>query len=160
VERVICAAPAYLEKHGVPRAPEDLLRHDCMRQLDNPHLSLWPFKTKDGVRTLEVRGRFAANNVETLLQMTLAGMGILRLADVVVGKYLASGELVPLLIDTHHVEPVPLYVLMPPGKHRLPKVTAMVDFLVEKLASAPWRQRAPAQRKAPRKTKSRPRSKR
>jgi DNA-binding transcriptional LysR family regulator len=148
LERVICAAPSYLRKHGVPRVPGDLQRHECLRLLEQPHLALWPFRTPDGVRTLEVRGRYAANHIEALLQMALAGMGILRSANVVAGKYLASGELVPLLTDTHHAEPVPLYVLMPPGKHRLPKVTAMVDFLFEKFSTPPWRQATAAVRRS------------
>jgi DNA-binding transcriptional LysR family regulator len=76
------------------------------------------------------------------MQMALAGLGIIRLVDVMLGASLASGRLVPVLADCHHVEPVPLHVLMPRDRHRLPKVTAMVDFLFEKFASAPWRQPA------------------
>ena len=53
------------------------------------------------------------------------------------------GALVPVLADYHHIEPVPLQALMPPGRHRLPKVTAMVDFLIEHFAAAPWRAKLP-----------------
>jgi DNA-binding transcriptional LysR family regulator len=143
LERVICAAPSYLEQRGVPRTPEDLAEHNCLRLLDYEDLSRWPFNTAGGVRTIEIRGQHAANNAETVLQMGLAGLGIIRLVDVMLGSHLSSGQLVPVLADCHHVEPVPLQVLMPRDKHRLPKVTAMVDFLFEKFASAPWRQPAP-----------------
>lgn len=139
LERVICAAPAYLAKHGTPRTPEDLAHHNCLRFFDHPHLSHWPFKVNDGVRSIEVHGSHSANNAETLLQMALLGMGVLRLADIVVGPHLLRGDLVALLTDVHHVEPLPMHALMPPGKHRLPRVTAMVEFLVEKFAHAPWR---------------------
>ncbi len=139
LERVICAAPAYLAQHGTPRTPEDLAHHNCLRFFDHPHLSHWPFKVKDGVRSIEVRGSHSANNAETLLQMALLGMGVLRLADIVVGPHLLRGDLVAVLTDVHHVEPLPMHALMPPGKHRLPRVTAMVEFLVEKFAHAPWR---------------------
>ncbi len=139
LERVICAAPAYLAKHGTPRTPEDLAHHNCLRFFDHPHLSHWPFKVNDGVRSIEVHGSHSANNAETLLQLALLGMGVLRLADIVVGPHLSRGDLVALLTDVHHVEPLPMHALMPPGKHRLPKVTAMVEFLVEKFAHAPWR---------------------
>lgn len=146
LERVICAAPSYLEQHGVPRTPDDLARHNCLRLVDYADLAQWPFKGPDGVRTIEVRGQHTANNAETVLQMGLAGLGIIRLVDVMLGSHLASGQLVPVLADLHHVEPVPLHVLMPRDKHRLPKVTAMVDFLFEKFESAPWRLPAPAAR--------------
>lgn len=152
LERVICAAPSYLERHGVPRTPDDLAGHNCLRLLDYADLSRWPFKSAGGVRTIEVHGQQLANNAETVLQMGLAGMGIIRLVDVIVATDLAGGRLVPVLADSHHVDPVPLHVLMPRDKHRLPKVTAMVDFLFEKFASAPWRQPATPsarRRKAP-----------
>jgi DNA-binding transcriptional LysR family regulator len=140
LERVICAAPSYLERRGMPRTPDDLTGHNCIRLLDHAELSRWPFKSAEGVRTIEVRGQHTANNAETVLQMGLAGLGIIRLVDVMLGADLSSGRLVPVLADQHHVEPVPLHVLMLRDKHRLPKVTAMVDFLFEKFASAPWRQ--------------------
>ncbi len=142
LERVICAAPSYLERRGVPRTPDDLASHNCVRLLDYADLARWPFVGKDGVRTIEVGGQHTANNAETVLQMGLAGMGIIRLVDVMLGASLASGRLVPVLADCHHVEPLPLHMLMPRDRHRLPKVNAMVDFLLEKFASAPWRQAA------------------
>lgn len=140
LERVICAAPSYLEKRGVPRTADDLLEHNCIRLLAHEDLLRWPFESAHGVRTVEVHGQHAANNAETVLQMGLAGLGIIRLVDVMLGAHLAGGRLVPVLADSHHVEPLPLQMLMPRDKHRLPKVTAMVDFLVEKFAGAPWRQ--------------------
>lgn len=142
LERVICAAPAYLQAHGVPRTPDELAGHNCIRLLEHAELARWPFEGAGGVRTIEVSGRHSANNAETMLQLALAGLGIIRLVDVMLGAALASGRLVPVLADCHHVEPVPLHVLMPRDRHRLPKVNAMVDFLFEKFASAPWRQNA------------------
>jgi DNA-binding transcriptional LysR family regulator len=144
LQRVICAAPSYLERRGVPRTPDDLAKHNCLRLVDYADLSRWPFKSAGGVRTIEVHGQHIANNAETVLQMGVAGMGIVRLVDVIVAADLAAGRLVPVLADCHHVDAVPLHVLMPRDKHRLPKVTTMVDFLLEKFASAPWRQPATA----------------
>jgi DNA-binding transcriptional LysR family regulator len=142
--RVICAAPSYLERRGVPRTPDDLAQHNCIRLLDYADLAQWPFNSADGLRTIEIGGQHTANNAETVLQMGLAGMGVIRLVDVMVAAHVASGRLVPVLADCHRAESVPLHILMPRDKHRLPKVTAMVDFLFEKFASAPWRQSAPA----------------
>jgi hypothetical protein len=80
--------------------------------------------------------------------MAMLGMGIVRLSDLTVGEALKTGALVPILTDFNHDEPVPLQAVMPPGKHRLPKVTAMLDFMIEHFASAPWRvaRKKPARR--------------
>ena len=142
LHRVVCAAPSYLAAHGTPRKPEELLEHNCLRLYEQPELSSWPFDdptAAGGVRRIEVRGNFSANNAETMLRMATAGLGIIRLMDLTVGPRLQRGDLVAILTDIHHVEPVPLHALMPSGKHRLPKVAAMVEFLVEKFGDAPWR---------------------
>lgn len=139
LERVICAAPAYLEAHGSPRTPDDLQRHNCLWITSLPALRRWPFDTDDGIRVVHVGGNIIANNAETILQLAVAGVGITRLTDVIVGDAIRRGALVPILQDWHHVEPVPLFVTYPSGRHLAPKVRAMVDFLVETFGRAPWR---------------------
>lgn len=139
LERVICAAPAYLEKHGTPRTPDELQQHNCLWITSLPVLRRWPFDTDDGIRVVHIDGNVVANNAETVLQLTVAGVGITRLTDVIVGDAIRRGELVPILSDWHHVEPVPLYATYPSGRHLSPKIRAMVDFLVEQFGAAPWR---------------------
>ena len=140
LERVICAAPAYLERHGTPRTPDDLQRHNCLWITSLPALRRWPFDTDDGIRVVHIAGNIVANNAETVLQLAVAGVGITRLTDVIVGDALRRGALVPVLTDWHHVEPVPLFATYPSGRHLAPKVRAMVDFLVEQFGHTPWRQ--------------------
>jgi DNA-binding transcriptional LysR family regulator len=139
LERVICAAPAYLQRHGTPRTPDDLQRHNCLWITSLPALRRWPFDTDDGIRVVHVGGNVVANNAETVLQLAVAGVGITRLTDVVVSEAIRGGALVPILTDWHHVEPVPLFATYPSGRNLSPKVRAMVDFLVEEFGGAPWR---------------------
>jgi DNA-binding transcriptional LysR family regulator len=139
LERVICAAPAYLKKHGTPKKPEDLLQHNCLRLAHFPALARWPFDAPGGVKHVEVSGSLLANNAESLMQLAVLGMGIVRLVDVVVGDAMRTKKLVPVLAGNHHAEPVPLNVVWPHGRHRSPKVAAMAEFLVEKFSGAPWR---------------------
>jgi DNA-binding transcriptional LysR family regulator len=139
LERVICAAPAYLEREGTPRKPEDLLAHNCLRLANFSNLWRWPFDGPGGVRHVEVRGNVLANNAETLRHLAIGGAGIVRLVDVVVGDAMRDKRLVPVLAGSHHAEPVPLNVVWPQGRHRSPKVSAMVEFLVATFADAPWR---------------------
>ncbi len=139
LERVICASPAYLERHGTPRTPDELQQHNCLWITSLPALRRWPFDTDDGIRVVHVGGNVAANNAETILQLALAGVGVTRLSDVVVAEAIRRGTLVQILTDWHHVEPVPLFATYPSGRNLSPKVRAMVDFLVEEFGGAPWR---------------------
>lgn len=151
VERVICASPDYVARHGQPVDPASLHAHRCLVLSDAPELARWPFLA-DGKRTVvdvRGRGRVTANNAETLLELALLGEGIVRLPDVIVGPSLRAGRLVPLFEGTHVAEPVPVHAIYPWSRLRPPKVGAMVDFLVEKFSDVPWRTPPPRER-APR----------
>lgn len=143
LERVICAAPAYLEKFGVPRTPEDLAGHNCLALTTVAGQSEWPFRGPGGVRSVAVKGSLAVNNAETLFELALLGLGIIRLSDIIVGPAIRTGRLVPILTDVHQPESLPMHAVYLPFRHRPPKVGAVIDFLVEKFASVPWRLPAP-----------------
>jgi DNA-binding transcriptional LysR family regulator len=74
-----------------------------------------------------------------LFELALLGLGVIRLSDIIVGPAIRSGRLVPILTDVHQPEPLPLHAVYLPIRHRPPKVGAMIDFLVEKFTSVPWR---------------------
>ncbi len=155
LQRVICASPAYLKKHGTPLRAVDLLQHNCISISGAPQLRRWPFDvaavkaggvggvsdkvTEKSIEYIDVKGNVSANNAEALLQLAATGVGIIRLTDVIVGDGIRAGWLTPILVDMHHVEPVPLSAVYPHGKHKSPRVAAFVNFLVETFADAPWR---------------------
>jgi DNA-binding transcriptional LysR family regulator len=139
LQRVICAAPAYLQRRGTPQAAADLKHHDCI-VVAGPQLSRWPFKTRGGgVDVVEVRPRVSTDDAEAALRLAIEGAGIIRLSDVIVGGPLRNGELVALLTDIHHVEPFPLAAIYPAGRQRLPRVAVFIEFLRERFGHAPWR---------------------
>jgi DNA-binding transcriptional LysR family regulator len=152
MHRVICASPIYLKKHGVPKTPKDLRQHNCISISGAPQLRKWAFDTSNGIETIDVSGNVNANNAETLLQLAATGVGIIRLADVIVSDGIRAGWLVPILSDVSHDEPLPLSAVYPPGKHKSPRVAAFVNFLVERFGSAPWRGEQKAAPKAATKT--------
>jgi DNA-binding transcriptional LysR family regulator len=140
--RVICAAPAYLDRHGVPETPEDLLAHNCLGWIGSRQAILndWPFVAADGACTLRVAGNTTVNAGETLYALILAGLGIGRLAECRVGADIRDGRLVPLLLDHHRAETLPIHAVYPHRRHLLPKVRAFVDFLAGKFMPVPpWR---------------------
>ncbi len=131
--RVICASPSYLDAHGTPQSPAELLNHNCLTLAGPGSFNAWPFATGDGVNRLQVSGNFSSDNVSILMRMALQGQGILRLANFALGQTIRDGSLVELLADTHISEPVPLWALMPPERHRAPRVRAFLEFMTERL---------------------------
>ncbi len=138
LQRVICAAPAYLARRGTPQGAADLKAHDCI-VVAGPGLSRWPFKTRGGIDVVEVRPRLTTDDAEAALRLAIEGAGIVRLSDVIVGDPLRKGELIALLTDIHHVEPFPLAAIYPNGRHRLPRVAVFLQYLQERFGHAPWR---------------------
>jgi DNA-binding transcriptional LysR family regulator len=139
LERVICAAPSYLRRHGAPKRPEDLARHNCLTLPGVAGQTEWPFKSSAGVHSVPVSGNVTANNAETLYELALLGIGVIRLSDLIVGSAIRRGRLVPILLDFHQPEPLPLHAVFPPSRRRPPKIDAFVQFLVDKFAELPWR---------------------
>jgi DNA-binding transcriptional LysR family regulator len=147
VNRVICASPAYLAQRGVPRSPEELQHHSCITLQGLPSASAWPFA---GGKRIEVRGEITVNNAEAMLQLALAGSGIIRMNEMVVGESLRQGTLVPVLRLAYEGERAQLCAWYPQGRDKVPRVGAMLDFLVEQFRHPPWRRAAPgAQPAAP-----------
>src|SRR5690606_29762846 len=98
--RLVCAAPAYLKKHGRPQTPQDLARHQCivLRQNDDTY-GLWRFTRGDRINTVTVRGGLSSTDEEGTLTCGLAGLGILQLAEWDLARDLRPGRLELLLQD-------------------------------------------------------------
>jgi DNA-binding transcriptional LysR family regulator len=139
LERVICASPSYLERRGVPRKPEDLAAHNCLTLTGIPGQAEWPFRGPGGVRSVAVRGNITVNNAETMYELALLGLGVIRLSDIIVGSAIRAGRLVPVLVDAHRPEPLPLHAVYTPTRRRPPRLEAVIQFLVERFAAVPWR---------------------
>jgi len=71
-------------------------------------------------------------------RLALQGVGIVRLTRLTVAQAVRRGELVPLLDSFSADEPVPIHAVYPHRRHLAPKVTAFVDFLIEKFTPPPW----------------------
>ena len=132
VRRVIAASPRYLAVHGTPRKPADLLRHNCLL-FSFSRLSQWPL-FENGKRVLvAAKGNVTSDSAELLLDLALAGVGILRLGDFLGEAALAQGQLIPLLADCHDDDPQPITALLLPDRQSIPRVRALVDFLKARL---------------------------
>jgi DNA-binding transcriptional LysR family regulator len=139
LSRVVCASPAYLARHGRPVEPADLVGHACLTLSRNPGSASWPFRINGKLTRIDVKGPVSADSADMLLQLAIGGAGILRLSEHVVARSIHQGLLQPLLQEAQDPETYPLFALLPPGRHQAPKVRVFIDFLIERLGSAPWR---------------------
>ena len=136
--RILCASPDYLERHGVPAVPADLLNHNCLLVTNFAHLARWPFYTPEGINRLAVSGDVTSDSSDVLLELALRGHGIIRALEILAARHLRHGRLVQLLADVHVSDPTPIWAVTPPGRNRVPRVRAFLDYLVDTLGAAPW----------------------
>ncbi|EEE46374.1 LysR family transcriptional regulator [Roseibium alexandrii] len=131
--RVLCAAPGYLEKHGTPQSPDDLLtcEHNCLL-LRYPHSPeyYWVLETKDGPRKLQVSGKFDVDHSDVLTDWAISGYGIVNKPRFDVAEHLRKGDLVEILIDTPP-PPTIFGCLYPHRRLQDPKIRHFVDFVIK-----------------------------
>lgn len=130
---VVVAAPSYLEAHGTPRTPADLDKHNRMGFGFVRHLDGWPFVDAAGAAVIiPITGNALVGDGEAMRLMTLAGVGIARLARWHVAADIAAGRLVPLLEAFNPGdEEVTHAVYVGQGRHLPARVRAFLDFLGE-----------------------------
>jgi DNA-binding transcriptional LysR family regulator len=130
-DRVLCAAPAYLSRAGVPESPDDLLYggHNCLllRYPRSPEY-FWTLRTDMGPRKLEVRGRYDADDGDVLTDWALAGAGIVNKPRFDVRAHLEAGRLVEVLPETPPM-PTIFGCLYPHKKLQDPKVRLFVEHI-------------------------------
>lgn len=134
--RVLCGAPAYFERNGVPQTPEELVRHNCLTYGPHHPSREWFFNTATGRRAVEVHGTLLANNAEGLRQAALGGLGMALLPTFLVGGDLSAGLLRPVLSEYVSADTA-IYAVYPQHRHQSPKVRAFVDFMSERLGPSP-----------------------
>ncbi|MEE4110268.1 MAG: LysR substrate-binding domain-containing protein [Halieaceae bacterium] len=134
----IVAAPAYLERRGVPEKPMDLQGHEVLSYSLQQSARQWHFLDPDGQpEQVTVSGRLQVNNSLALREALLAGVGLARTPTFLVGEDLREGRLIAVLRDYRSLE-VSIYLVYPQRRHLSPKVRAFADFLVSKIKDPPY----------------------
>jgi len=137
--RVLCASPEYLRRHGVPKKPEDLAKHECLLMAVSRDASggAWQLRGPDGDEvTVRVQGRLKSNLGEVIRDASLGGLGISLHSTWHVCEDLRAGRLKQVLPDYHLPESA-IYAVMPERRMVLPRVRAFVDFLTQRFGEVP-----------------------
>jgi DNA-binding transcriptional LysR family regulator len=132
VRRVVCASPAYLRKHGVPKTPEDLARFDAIAFAPERSSPSWSFDSKRGKITVRPRAQLLANASEIGIQGALAGRGVTRVLSYMVASELRAGRL-KLVLEEYEPEPLPIHVVYREGRRAPARVRAFADYTAQRL---------------------------
>jgi len=127
--RVLVATPGYLEKHGMPEKPDDLVKHNCLllRYPRSPEY-YWVLKTAEGPQKLLVNGHFDADDGDVLTDWALEGCGIANRPHYEVAEHLEAGRLKLILPEAPPL-PAQFGVLTPHRRLQDPKVRLFADFI-------------------------------
>lgn len=133
--RVLCAAPAYLARHGTPKSPADLAGHNCLRyRLSDDVYGHWRFE-KDGKSIgVAVKGNRVSDDGEVVHRWALAGYGIAYKSFLDVEPSLAAGRLVRLCPDWE-TEQVPLFMVCVDRRQMTTTVALLRDHLRQRLGA-------------------------
>lgn len=135
--RVLCASPAYLERHGVPRTPADLGGHLCLPYGTAARHEDWKLRGPDGEHTVRVAGRLSSNNGDMLHCAAAGGLGIALLPTFIVGPDLQDGQL-QVVLPEYTPSELSIYAVYPPNRHLAAKVRAFIDVLVAQFGPRPY----------------------
>jgi DNA-binding transcriptional LysR family regulator len=145
IERVICASPLYLERHGVPKHPNDLRSHALLTYGFLLTGNQWKLSGRDGDHWIQPVWSLCVNNAEVLRDAAIRHRGVALLPTFIAGDALHNGQL-RIFLDDYKAPPLTLYAIYPPTRHLAVKVRLFIDFLVARFAGVPaWDQPAKTQ---------------
>lgn len=131
--RLLCASPSYLAKHGVPKVPHDLTRHNCIgiRQGEEAY-GVWRLSSGRGktvsTEAVKTRGNLTTNDGEIAVNWALDGHGILMRAEWDIERYLRNGRLVQVL-PQYFTPDASIHAVYPQRHQLAARVRAFVDFV-------------------------------
>jgi DNA-binding transcriptional LysR family regulator len=139
LQRIVIASPAYVEREGMPESPQDLQKQNClMWHGSQEHLNRWPFRIDGELHELTARGNVSSDNGQTLFQLCVAGVGIMRCAEHLAVPAIKLGILVPLLSQFQAADETAIHAVVLPEQQRLTRVRAFIDYFVEVFRTPPW----------------------
>lgn len=121
----LVASPEYIDTHGAPSKPGEIVNHQVAMRGDER----WQFMDGDKIVTLLPQGRFIADNGISLVSAAVDGVGIAYLPEPLVADHIRSGALVPIM-TRYPIPPAGIFVVRPPGQHPSRKVRTLTEMLI------------------------------
>lgn len=136
VRRIVCAAPEYLSRHGVPQVPDELRNHRIVVSAASLTGVDWRFGHGAAATSVALRPRLITSSNGDAIDAAVAGWGITRLLSYQVAPELAAGRL-RIVLAEHEPPPLPIHVVHAEGRRASGKLRAFVDRAVDELRANP-----------------------
>jgi len=138
---VMCASPAYLKKHGEPKTPMDLKKHQCISYAYSDSVKYWvlesSLKNSQGKKKqVSINSALTTNNGNLICDAMINGMGIASLPTFIAGDAIRKGD-AKIIMDDWRPPQEDISLLYPSSKHLSAKVRAFVDLAVEHFKPLP-----------------------
>ncbi|MDO6748055.1 LysR family transcriptional regulator [Gilvimarinus sp. 1_MG-2023] len=133
--RILCAAPSYLEEFGIPQTPHELTQHQCLTLTG---LDTWRFTGPEGPIALKIKAKLRTDNGEAVRDACVQGIGITINSTWSAYQQLRSGELVHILKDYPLVSNTSLWAVYPSSRQLAPKVRAFIDYFAGLYSGIPY----------------------
>ncbi len=132
-KRVVVASAEYLVKHGRPKKPADLAKHNCLLYTLQKAPDLWYFNSaQEGDESVRVSGRMKASSPDAICDATMEGLGVSVLCEWYARKYINNGRL-QVILQNYHPTPYDINAVYPERKFVPQKVKRMIEFLASKM---------------------------
>jgi DNA-binding transcriptional LysR family regulator len=132
VRRVICASPDYLAEHGIPQAPDDLLRHRLISSSGVSPAPEWRLMQDGEPRVIKFQPRMTTTSNDSAVAAAAGGFGLTRLLSYQVAEHLREGTLQTVLSEFEPA-PLPVQVVHREGRQASQKVRSFLDLAIERL---------------------------
>lgn len=136
VRRMICAAPSYLEQHGIPQTPEALSSHCIISSSPVTPTAEWRLVENGEPRIVKLHARMVTTTNDSAVAAAVSGFGLTRLLSYQVAEQLRDGQLKTVLTE---FEPpaLPVHLVHREGRHASQKARAFLDLALERLRANP-----------------------
>jgi DNA-binding transcriptional LysR family regulator len=128
-DRVICAAPSYLNQHGRPQTIEDLRAHRCVVGSPKGPPLAWIVRAGGEIKKITPSATHQISDGEAMVEAVVAGLGLCQVPASMVRERLEQGELEAVMTDLSTV-PVEVHAVWPRRAHLTPRVRHVVDRLI------------------------------
>lgn len=132
LDRVVCASPDYIARHGVPATPAALCDHSCLVYTLSSAPHRWTFLRKGARQTIDVSGPLRVNNSLAIAAAVRAGLGVGLLPTFATAQDLKEGALRQVL-KSWNAEPAAIYAIYPRHREASPKLRLFIDALARAL---------------------------
>lgn len=133
---VTVASPEYIAQHGRPLHPSELSEHQIFTYSYLKTPNIWQYRDESGEEIqVKLKNRVNTNSPELMVELALAGQGIIRTPKFNIGNKLETGELVSLFPDYQVLE-INVYLIYASRKHMAAKVRSFIDFALNELGDS------------------------